>query len=152
MFNLHILLTVYGTFYLLWHTNLLHLADFLYIMVGGFPLFICMILLSVFLGPKWQTWVCNFMWWDTLYYKGIIYLMGLIPLWIPYNICFDMEHSLSKALQDPSSSPWHHRFEFWHLALLIQHFSMSTFSDISPPAWRIIRRLKEHYKAPSHIF
>lgn len=55
---------------------------------------------------------------DTIYYKEIIYLMGLIPLQIR-DLCFEMEDSLYKALQKPFSSPWHHRFEFRHLAFLI---------------------------------
>lgn len=55
---------------------------------------------------------------DTSYYKKIIYLMGLIPSQI-LDIYFEMEHSLFKALLEPSSSPWHHRFESRHLTLLI---------------------------------
>lgn len=84
---------------------------------------------------------------DTLFYQEVTYLIEMVPLYIS-DLCFEMEVSLSKTLLDPSKSPWTHQFACRRIARLLQNFMRSTFSQISPMAWRLGQKIKQCYLAP----
>ena len=82
-----------------------------------------------------------------LYYQEMTYFLGLVPLHIS-EIYFEMEHSISKVLMNPSTSPWAHRFEVRRLGRIIQSFPRATFSKLNPITWQLGRKMKQCCLAP----